>query len=185
MKLYGYKHLLEYYNKRKKEVINSTDALFGINNTRYLPVYDEYFKLQMRIVRTELALEKYKDILDKEVADGTFDLNKDAILTKSFYIDFETFDIIKFDEVVLLYSKLGIGKFMFNNGLNHYVYAISKDREIHVVNNWSTRHMYAEGSEIYDLMIEKCPRALIEKTKENKKILKEKYDIDLDDLNLF
>ncbi len=97
------------------------------------------------------------------------------ILTENYIIkEYSKKETLKYEDVVLMYKKLSISRY---DGIYQELYLITNKGRKYGFIIESDR--YDEPKDFSDILLEKNPNVLIEKTKENKRILLEKYGIKL------
>lgn len=116
--------------------------------------------------------------IDKELTDSILD-RVDYTLTKSYIFNKGSFDIIFYEDIFLIQNSM-----TFSLGLNSLfypcTYLVTKNGNYCLVNY--SMNFYDKDIRIldlYDFIIYKNNKVLINDTKENIKILKDKYQIDL------
>lgn len=201
MEINGFNMLMLIFNKRKKKIETISYIIIGMaliwvisyiirnhaNFLKLLPAIIVMIAIALFIIvstimelkkikYSEKLLIKNKDLLSSEINNGIQDKDNNTFYTENFYIDFAINNAIKYEEIVLLY-KSKITRFLsYKGGARRYIVAITKSGEKLEVLNYQ---MPKINKEVFDFLTSKCKNALIDRTEENIKIIKEKYNIEV------
>lgn len=165
-----YSDLLDYFETRRNKLLDN--AYKGFRMPGSLWHYNDLYIFTMNLEYSIVLLKKDKSILEKEIKSEVLNNQDGYIITDNYYIDLVSFNVIKFSEIVLVYK----GIFAMNFG------CVTKDGKLLKV-----RNIFVEQDnkwyESYDIVLSRCEDILVGRNKENKKILKEKYNIELKEID--
>ena len=112
-----------------------------------------------------------KEQLKKELSFGMIENGNFTLAKNGIYIP-STSEFIYFWDIILIYER---PKF-YGNSIYVYLYIITKDNKKYSFYSYSNLMTFAKF-DLREVIIDKNPSVLIGKNKDNKKILKEKYNI--------
>lgn len=165
-----YDDLLNHFENRKNQFLNN--AYKGFYMSGSCGHYNDLPIFTMNIEYSIGILKKDRNILEKEIINGTINSTEGYIITENYYIDMMTsFSVIKFSDVVMIYKGLFAQNFA----------CVTKDGVLLRLRNIFIKND-KKWFEASDFVLSKCKDVLVGKGKKNRKILKDKYNIDLKDM---
>lgn len=118
-----------------------------------------------------------KVMYENELSTYLYKTKENYIFTENFifFFDSSNIEICKYEDVLMIYKKMYLG---FKMGPQESYYILTKKGNLFKVLLWSLDgDKNNENLDLEKLFIEKNSNILIGKTKENKKIIKEKYKL--------
>lgn len=120
-----------------------------------------------------------KNELEKELNNLIVISNNNYTLTENLIFIHSSFEWIRYEDILLIYERTRLK----NHSIDTYVTLIGSNKRIYCLPTSTTSlTINYELYDIKEIVIEKNNKVLVEKTKNNKKILNEKYRIDLEEL---
>lgn len=117
-----------------------------------IPLFKKFIKFIKSAEYSFNYLKENMELMLRELENPTQDMNSYFILTKNYYIDLSTFNIVKFDEIVSKKYKFGVSYIPTIRGLNRYcILKDNKGREFTII-LYSFSRFYAEDSKVYDII---------------------------------
>lgn len=202
MKINSIETLMSYFKKREKQIhgISWTFIVMGIiwiisctikykgSLSSFIIPFIIMLCVVIYVIRCYLlslkGIKYSKDLLnnDSKVIDSEIKVSVqsvDYLYTGTYYMDFKTLNVLKYDDIVLIYKKVLIRTLSFKSGINDCVIVITKSGLKLEVFNHEFNYRKAEYKDTYDLLSKRCKNALEGNTEENTTKINEKYDIDL------
>lgn len=146
----------------------------------FLVLMNLYYKRKLKKIYEKLSEEEQKN-LDSDINQTFFFSGKDYALSSQYIINFKNPKIIKYSSILIIDKTTGLSSHGRRNLMCDIVYVFTKNEKVGLIlKEYGIIKLYPQYYEgLYSYIKAQNPNVLEGYTKENRKIIKDKYNIEI------